>query len=905
MTPFEIDAVSAKKIGLEDPEETGSTFAENAAIKAHAAARGASLPALSDDSGLAVTALSGAPGIYSARWGGEQRDFAYAMKKVQSALAESGTEDFSARFICALCLAWPDGHQEIFEGEVCGRVVFPPRGAYGFGYDPIFIADGYDITFGEMDPEEKHSISHRADAFRKLMKACMVVNTGANLLLVDSAWNDEATREILRLIREETGKTPDAAIVTHAHDDKMGGMTALHEAGVQSFAFALTNEDAPDRNLVRAMNDFPQSMSGEVHAFTVDERQAHKTGLFWLHPGAGHTRDNIVVYYEPAKILFGGCLIRPGGSGSLGNTADGDVANWANAVRKVATEFPEAEIVIPTHGPKGRTLPGALAPALRSALLRLNRGEAAKAGFERAMRALAGFVKAFKVKYDDVEVSIDIEGEKGLADSGDLDADLGDLFLAIGEAAAERKTAFVLFIDELQYVPEEQLASFIAALHRVSQHQQPVTMVAAGLPQLLGQMGQAKSYAERLFEFIEITQLDEAAARMALINPAQEEGARYEKTAIDEIIRQTQCYPYFLQEWGKHSWDAAEKSPITDEDVEQATIAALAEMDASFFRVRFDRLAPSEKRYLRAMAELGPGAHRSGDIADILKKKVSAVAPTRSNLIQKGMIYSLSHGDNAFTSLRNEALSFLGRDHDAPAAISAITLAQEKFDQVTFDLIYARPDQTADAWRRELTQALAFGPTHLSLYQLTIEPGTAFDAQVRAQRWTPAGDDDCADQFTIAQELTRAAGLPAYEISNHAASGAQSQHNLLYWRYQDYIGVGPGAHGRLTRDGQRIATEMTAQPENYLAGAEIDGTGASLIEPLDDEAQLIERLTMGLRLNEGVTLYADDIFYRDEMRATKLRRAIDDGLIELHCGRLIATPAGRPVLNRVLYELLG
>lgn len=173
VAPFDIVAVSAKKIGLIDPEETGSTFVENAAIKARAAAQGANRPALADDSGLEVTALSGAPGIFSARWAGEPRDFNYAMKKVQSALTESGTEDFSARFVCVLCLAWPDGHEETFEGEVRGRLVFPPRGEKGFGYDPIFIPNGYDVTFAEMDPEEKHAISHRADAFRKLMKACL------------------------------------------------------------------------------------------------------------------------------------------------------------------------------------------------------------------------------------------------------------------------------------------------------------------------------------------------------------------------------------------------------------------------------------------------------------------------------------------------------------------------------------------------------------------------------------------------------------------------------------------------------------------------------------------------------------------------------------------------------------
>ncbi|WP_428407119.1 RdgB/HAM1 family non-canonical purine NTP pyrophosphatase [Hyphococcus sp.] len=171
LSPLGIEAVSAKKIGLSDPEETGTTFAENAELKALAAATASGLPALADDSGLSVTALSGAPGIFSARWAGEPRDFRAAMKKVESALFDSGTEDFSAKFICALCLAWPDGHTEIFEGEVKGVLVFPPRGEKGFGYDPIFVPEGYHMTFAEMDPEEKHAISHRADAFRKLMKA--------------------------------------------------------------------------------------------------------------------------------------------------------------------------------------------------------------------------------------------------------------------------------------------------------------------------------------------------------------------------------------------------------------------------------------------------------------------------------------------------------------------------------------------------------------------------------------------------------------------------------------------------------------------------------------------------------------------------------------------------------------
>ena len=246
-------------------------------------------------------------------------------------------------------------------------------------------------------------------------------------------------------------------------------------------------------------------------------------------------------------------------------------------------------------------------------------------------------------------MGIGIDPEKGLADSGNLDNDLSELIVAVGEAAAERKTAIVLFIDELQYVPEEQLASLIMALHSANQAQLPVTMVAAGLPQLLGQTGRAKSYAERLFEFVSIDQLEPAAAAAALCIPAEKEGVNYAAEAITEILTQTHCYPYFLQEWGKHSWDVADQPPISGKDAIAATTQALAELDASFFRVRFDRLTPTEKRYMRAMAELGPGPHRSGDVAELLKKKVTTVAPTRNSLIAKGMIFSPAHGDTAFT----------------------------------------------------------------------------------------------------------------------------------------------------------------------------------------------------------------------------------------------------------------
>ena len=175
MRPFGVACVSASALGLPEPEETGDSFAANAAIKAEAAALAAGLPALADDSGLAVDALGGAPGIYSARWAGPGKDFDIAMREVERRLAEAGAltpGERRAHFVCALCLAWPDGHKEIFIGRVDGTLVWPPRGDKGFGYDPMFLPDGHDITFGEMEPDAKHAISHRADAFRQLIDAC-------------------------------------------------------------------------------------------------------------------------------------------------------------------------------------------------------------------------------------------------------------------------------------------------------------------------------------------------------------------------------------------------------------------------------------------------------------------------------------------------------------------------------------------------------------------------------------------------------------------------------------------------------------------------------------------------------------------------------------------------------------
>jgi hypothetical protein len=301
------------------------------------------------------------------------------------------------------------------------------------------------------------------------------------------------------------------------------------------------------------------------------------------------------------------------------------------------------------EAPESRSLPAILAPQLRQALLRLSRNEQAKDFAQRALRGLAGFAKALKFKYQDIEVGFDFEPEPGLADNGDLEHDLQALLEVTGAAAKKAGTALAMFVDELQYVEEDQLAALITALHRTAQRSLPVVLVGAGLPQLPGKMGRAKSYAERLFDFPQIGPLSKDAARVAITKPAENQGVCVNDDALERIIQETRGYPYFLQEWGKHAWDAADRSPITLPDVERSTVSAIAALDESFFRVRFDRLTPLEKKYLRAMAELGPGPHRSGDIAEQLARDVTSLGPTRSQLIVKGMIWSPSHGDTAFT----------------------------------------------------------------------------------------------------------------------------------------------------------------------------------------------------------------------------------------------------------------
>jgi hypothetical protein len=299
--------------------------------------------------------------------------------------------------------------------------------------------------------------------------------------------------------------------------------------------------------------------------------------------------------------------------------------------------------------PENRSLPAVLIPQVRQALLRLSRQEKARDLAVRGLVAIAGLVRSLKIKFSDIEVALDYGPEAGLADNGDLETDLTVVLEQVGLAARAAGTAVVLFLDEIQYLKEEQFGVLIAALHRCAQRSLPVTVIGAGLPQLLAMAGNAKSYAERLFDFPFIGELNDPEARLALEKPAAEAGVFYRTEAVDEILRLTHGYPYFLQEWAKHTWDIAKTSPIQKSDVELATPEALAALDESFFRMRFERTTPKEKRYLRAMAELGPDSHRSGDIAAAMHKRVGEVAPLRQSLINKGMIWSPAHGDTAFT----------------------------------------------------------------------------------------------------------------------------------------------------------------------------------------------------------------------------------------------------------------
>jgi DNA-binding CsgD family transcriptional regulator len=263
-----------------------------------------------------------------------------------------------------------------------------------------------------------------------------------------------------------------------------------------------------------------------------------------------------------------------------------------------------------------------------------------------ALRGLQGFASVFTVKMGEFDVGV---SEPGVADSGHLETDLPELLLLVAEAAKAAETPVALLVDEVQYLSPEDLGALIVSVHKIGQRGLPFIVFGVGLPSIAALAGEAKSYAERLFDYPAVDALGQADAVLAIREPIREQGIDIEPNALAAMVEQTRGYPYFLQEWGSNVWDTAPGSPINQSDVSRATVMALKRLDEGFFRVRYDRLTPREKDYMRAMAQLGPGPHRSGDIAACLGVKVTSVGFVRKELIRKGMVYSPQHGDTAFT----------------------------------------------------------------------------------------------------------------------------------------------------------------------------------------------------------------------------------------------------------------
>lgn len=316
-----------------------------------------------------------------------------------------------------------------------------------------------------------------------------------------------------------------------------------------------------------------------------------------------------------------------------------------NRIAELAED--EGYLTIVLEAPEDRRLADMLVPPLRNVLFKLSRADRARSLANRGMGVLRGFASAFKVRYGEFEVGV--KEEAGTADSGHIESDLPELLRAVAQAAKADERAVALFIDEVQYLKHEDLSALIVAAHRIGQRGLPFIVYGAGLPQLAALAGEAKSYAERLFDYPPVGPLDVDAATRAIREPIIDEGAVIEDEALLEIVERTKGYPYFLQEWGSHAWNAAPASPITSKDVDRASEEALAALDNGFFRVRLDRLTPRERDYVRALAELGPGPHRSGEIAEAAGMSVTTAGPLRAGLIRKGMVYSPAHGDTAFT----------------------------------------------------------------------------------------------------------------------------------------------------------------------------------------------------------------------------------------------------------------
>ncbi len=368
-------------------------------------------------------------------------------------------------------------------------------------------------------------------------------------------------------------------------------------------------------------------------------------------PGAGSPppelvgRDGVI---EQARILLGRVKQRRSEKSMLltGLRGVGKTV-LLNEIEHMAEKQDYQTVSLEAHEEK--PLASLIALPLREMLYKLDRRAGTSDKVKRALMVLRGFLGAIKLSVHNMTIEWDIDPEKGTADSGDLEIDLPALFVAVAEAAADRHSALAIFIDEVQYFSGKELGSLIMALHKIQQRQLPLVLVGAGLPVLPRLAGNSKSYAERLLSFPDIGALSELDASRALSDPAKSVGVDFEPAALTEIFHLTKGFPYFVQEWGYQAWNIADSKIITRRVVQRATDLVIPRLDENFFRVRYERLTPAEKTYLRAMAELDSDARRTSDIAEKLHVKVTSRGPVRGNLIKKGMIYSPAHGDMAFT----------------------------------------------------------------------------------------------------------------------------------------------------------------------------------------------------------------------------------------------------------------
>lgn len=366
-------------------------------------------------------------------------------------------------------------------------------------------------------------------------------------------------------------------------------------------------------------------------------------------PGAGAPPPELVgreAVLEEARILLGRVRFRRSaqsiiltGLRGVGKTV------LLNEIKRMS--YRADVLPIKVEASEDKSLGSLLAAPLKKALFELDRMEGAKDKVKKGLVALRNFIGTIKIEIGDLELGIDPQA--GFADSGDLEFDLAELFSCVAEAAADKGRGVILLLDEIQYLPEKELGALIMAMHRMQQDSLPLAMVAAGLPILPGLAGNAKSYAERLFQFPEVGALTREDSIRAIEVPLKNAAVRIDEDAVGMVYEKSHGYPFFLQAWGYQLWNHVEKEQIRMADVESVYPQVLARLDASFFKVRIDRLTPSEKEFLLAMAEVRKDSVKIGEIAAQLGAMPNALGPRRGSLIKKGMIYSPAYGELAFS----------------------------------------------------------------------------------------------------------------------------------------------------------------------------------------------------------------------------------------------------------------